>query len=58
MNIKILCFFISPHVFRPKKDAKEMTFYLFTIILLTLFTLGVTSAIKVTPFDGVTLVGL
>ena len=32
MNIKILCFFyscISPHIFRPKKDPKEMTVYLF-----------------------------
>ena len=50
---------IPPHVFRPKKDAKEMTVFLFTIIILTLFTLGVTlidrskllqvRAIKVTP---------
>ena len=32
----------SPNVFCPKKDAKEMTVYLFMVIILTLFTLGVT----------------
>ena len=51
-----------PHVFRLNKDAKEMTVYLFTTIVLTLFTLGVTlidlCAIKATPFDRVTLIGL
>ena len=43
---------IPPHV-RPKKDAREMTVYLFRIITLTLFAqqlIKVTSiAIKVTP---------
>ena len=44
MNTKILCFFVHafPYVFHSKKDAKEMAVYLFTIIILTLFTLGVT----------------
>ena len=43
MNIKIL-FFCSciPLHFSFQKDAKEMAVYLFTIIILTLFTLGVT----------------
>ena len=31
-----------PHVFGLNKDTKEMTVYLFTTIVLTLFTLGVT----------------
>ena len=41
----MLCFFYSripPHVCLPKKDANEMIVYLFTIIILTLFTLEVT----------------
>ena len=47
MNIKILFFLIThafpQHVFRPKKDAKEITVYFsFMTIMLTLFTLGVT----------------
>ena len=65
LNIKILCFFFSriPQlVFCLKKDTKEMTIYLFTIIILNLSTLGVIkvtpSAIKITQFDGVTLIGL
>ena len=29
------------HVFRPKKYTKEMTVYLFTMTVVTLFTLGV-----------------
>ena len=36
MNIKILCFFylhIPLHVFRPQRDAKEMTVYLFSIYI-------------------------
>ena len=54
---------IPSHVFRPKKDAKEVTVYLFTIIILTLLTLTwgnfdrsikvTPSAIKITQFDGV-----
>ena len=44
MNIKISFFYsrIPPHVFHLKQDAKEVRVYLFTIIILTLFTLGVT----------------
>ena len=62
--LKIFGFFsrIPQLAFCLKKDTKEMTIYLFTIIILNLSTLGVIkvtpSAIKITPFDGVTLIGL
>ena len=44
IKIKILCFIHTLHhsFFVPKNTSKEMTVYLFTIIIVTLFTLGVT----------------
>ena len=44
MNIKNTLFYsrTPPHVFRPKEYAKQMAFHLFTIIIVTLCTLGLT----------------
>ena len=64
---------IPPHVFRPKKDTKEMTVYFYLLYINFIYTWGnfdrpikitpgtikvTPSAIKVTVFDGVTLIGL
>ena len=65
---------IPPHVFRLKKDAKEMTvFFIYDNYINFIYTWGnfdrsikvtpgmikvTPSAIKVTPFDGITLIGL